>query len=67
MSANRFQLNDTKTEFTWFVPPRHCNDLPSDQLAVSPVQVAPVTLVRDLDVYLVTGCLGGAVVRASDF
>ena len=52
MSTNRLQLNPAKTEFMWFVPPRRRHQLPSNQLVVGPVEVAPVTLARDLGVYL---------------
>ena len=45
-------LNAAKTEFMWFVPPRHRHQLPSDHLAVSTVQVKPADSVRDLGVYL---------------
>jgi len=52
MGVNRLQLNAAKTEFMWFVPPRRRHQLPSDHLAVGPVQVKPATSVRDLGVYL---------------
>ena len=34
------------------VPPRRRHQIPSNQLVVGPVEVAPVTLARDLGVYL---------------
>ena len=52
MSANRLQLNATKTEFMWCVPPRRRHQLSTDQLTVGSVSVAPVDHVRDLGVLL---------------
>jgi len=52
MSANRLQLNAAKTEFMWCVPPRRRHHLPTDQLTVGSVSVAPVDSVRDLGVLL---------------
>jgi len=49
-NASAPELNATKTEFVGFVPTRRRHDLPSDQLCPG----APVTLVRNLDIYLVT-------------
>jgi len=36
----------------WFVPPRRRHQLPSDHLAVGPLQVKSATSIRDLAVYL---------------
>jgi len=52
MSMNRLQLNATKTEFMWFVPPRRQYQFPSDHLVVDSVKVAPADSVCDLGVYL---------------
>ena len=52
VGTNHLQLNAAKTEFVWFIPPHRCHLLPSDHLAVGPVQVAPAASVHDLGVYL---------------
>jgi len=52
VSPNRLQLNAAKTEFMWCVPPRQQHQLPTDQLTVGSVSVAPVDSVRDLGVLL---------------
>jgi len=52
MGTNCLQLNAAKTEFTWFVPPRHRHHFPSDHLVVGSVHVASADSARDLGVYL---------------
>ena len=49
---NRLQPSATKSEFMWFVPPRHHHQFPLDCLAISSVLVALTWLVHDLGVYL---------------
>ena len=52
MRSNRLQLNVDKTEVMWCASTRKLSQLPNSPLIVAGVSVDPVTVVRDLGVYM---------------
>jgi len=52
MRSNRLQLNIDKTEVMWCASTRKLSQLPNSPLIVAGVSVDPVSVVRDLNVYI---------------
>jgi hypothetical protein len=52
MKANRLQLNQSKTEVIWFSSSRRQHQIPSDPVRIGSTHVLPVSMVRDLGVYI---------------
>ena len=52
MMANRLQLNPTKTEILWCASTRRQHQIPQGAIRVGHADVMPVTVVRDLGVYI---------------
>ena len=52
MRSNRLQLNAIKTEFIWISSSRRVHQLPQQPLRVGSHLVAPVSVVRNLGIYL---------------
>ena len=52
MGSNRLQLNASKTEVMWCASARRLSRLPTDSLPVAGSSVLPVSVVRDLGVFI---------------
>lgn len=52
MGSNRLQLNANKTEVMWCASARRLSRLPTDPLPVAGSSVVPVSVVRDLGVFI---------------
>jgi len=52
MRSNRLQLNVDKTEVMWCASTRKLSQLPNSPLIIAGVSVDPVSVVRDLGVYI---------------
>ena len=62
MGSNRLQLNVDKTVVMWCASTRKLSQLPNSPLIVAGVSVDPVSVVRDLGVYI-DNDLGAVILR----
>ena len=52
MASNRLRLNPMKTELIWLGPSRSLQSCPMEPQLIAGVMIKPVTMVKDLGVYL---------------